>query len=82
VATTAGGRRRRIPRRRSRRDQVSHRGNSTARFLSISNGPSEGDDIVLYPDSGKVGVYAEEVDELYPRDRAVGYWEGERPPAH
>jgi uncharacterized cupin superfamily protein len=61
--------------------QLWNRGESTARFLSISSGPSEGDDIVFYPDSGKVGVYAEDVYELYPRDRAVDYWEGEMPPA-
>src|SRR5262245_10443550 len=61
--------------------QLRNRGESFARFLSISSGPSEGDDIVFYPDSGKVGVYAEGVYELYPRDRAVGYWHGEEPPA-
>jgi uncharacterized cupin superfamily protein len=61
--------------------QLWNRGDATARFLSISSGPSEGDDIVCYPDSGKIGVFAEQVYELYPRDRAVGYWEGERPPA-
>jgi hypothetical protein len=48
--------------------------------LSISSGPSEGDDIVFYPDSGKIGVYAENLYELYARDRAVDYWEGEKPP--
>jgi uncharacterized cupin superfamily protein len=61
--------------------QLWNRGESTARFLSISSGPSEGDDIVFYPDSGKIGVYAENVYELYQRDGAVGYWEGESPPA-
>lgn len=60
--------------------QLWNRGESTARFLSISSGPSEGDDIVFYPDSGKIGVYAESISELYPRDRAVDYWEGEKPP--
>jgi uncharacterized cupin superfamily protein len=60
--------------------QLRNQGESTARFLSISSGPSEGHDIVFYPDSGKLGVYAENVREIYPRDRAVDYWDGERPP--
>ena len=60
--------------------QLWNRRDSKARFLSISSGPSEGEDIVIYPDSGKVGVYAEDVYELYPRDRAVDYWDGETPP--
>jgi uncharacterized cupin superfamily protein len=60
--------------------QLWNRGESAARFLSISSGPSEGEDVVIYPDSGKVGVYAEDVYELYPRDRAVDYWDGETPP--
>jgi uncharacterized cupin superfamily protein len=61
--------------------QLWNRAESTARFLSISSGPSEGDDIVFYPDSGKIGVYAQNVYELYPRDGAVDYWEGEIPPS-
>ena len=60
--------------------QLWNRGDSTARFLSISSGPSEGEDIVIYPDSGKVGVYSDSVYELYPRDSAVDYWDGETPP--
>ena len=60
--------------------QLWNRGDSTARFLSISSGPSEGEDIVIYPDSGKVGVYSDRVYELYPRDDAVDYWDGETPP--
>jgi uncharacterized cupin superfamily protein len=60
--------------------QLWNRGESTARFLSVSSGPSEGDDIVIYPDSGKIGVYAQNVYELYPRDAAVDYWDGELPP--
>jgi uncharacterized cupin superfamily protein len=60
--------------------QLWNGGESTARFLSISSGPSEADDIVYYPDSGKVGVYAQNVYETYPRDRAVDYWDGEIPP--
>jgi uncharacterized cupin superfamily protein len=61
--------------------QLWNRGASTARFLSISSGPSEGDDIVFYPDSGKIGVYARNVYELYMRDGAVDYWGGEIPPS-
>jgi len=61
--------------------QLWNRGESTARFLSISSGPSEGEDIVIYPDSGKIGVYSADVYELYPRERAVVYWEGETPPS-
>jgi uncharacterized cupin superfamily protein len=61
--------------------QLWNRGSSTARFLSISSGPSEGDDIVFYPDADKIGVYARNVYELYSRADAVGYWDGERPPA-
>jgi uncharacterized cupin superfamily protein len=38
--------------------QLWNRGESTGRFLSISSSPSEGEDIVFYSDSGKVGVYA------------------------
>jgi uncharacterized cupin superfamily protein len=61
--------------------QLWNRGESTVRFLSISSGPSEGDDIVFYPDSGKIGVYAQNLYELYPRDGAVDYWAGEIPPS-
>lgn len=60
--------------------QLWNRGESAARFFSISSGPSEGHDIVFYPDSGKVGVYAENVYELYRREAAVDYWDGESPP--
>jgi uncharacterized cupin superfamily protein len=60
--------------------QLWNRGESTARFLSISSGPSEGDDIVFYPDSGKIGVFAENLYELYQRADAVDYWDGEVPP--
>jgi uncharacterized cupin superfamily protein len=60
--------------------QLWNRGDSTARFLSISSGPSEGNDIVFYPESGKVGVYTGEAGELYPLSEAVDYWTGETPP--
>src|SRR5215207_6132124 len=60
--------------------QLWNRGDSAARFLSISSGPSEGDDIVFYPDSGKIGVFAQNVYELYSRAGAVDYWDDEIPP--
>lgn len=60
--------------------QIRNGGRSAARFLSISSGPSEGDDVVFYPDSGKLGVFAANRFELFPRERAVDFWEGETPP--
>jgi uncharacterized cupin superfamily protein len=60
--------------------QLWNRGESTARFLSISSSPSEGEDIVFYSDSGKVGVYAVNLSELFPRADAVDFWDGEIPP--
>lgn len=53
--------------------QLWNRGESPARFLSISSGPSEGHDIVLYPDSGKVGIFAYDRYDLYRRKGAVDY---------
>jgi uncharacterized cupin superfamily protein len=61
--------------------QLRNRGESAARFLSISSGPSEGHDIVLYPDSGKVGVFAENRYELFRRGDAVDFWDGETAPS-
>ena len=60
--------------------QFWNRGELPARFLAISSGPSEGDDIVMYPDSDKVGVFAQNVYELYRRDSQLDYWDGEEPP--
>ena len=60
--------------------QLVNRGGATARFLSISSGPSERDDIVFYPDSDKIGVFSRNLYELFPRSSAVDYWEGETPP--
>jgi uncharacterized cupin superfamily protein len=60
--------------------QLHNRGGSRARFLSISSGPSEGHDIVFYPDSGKVGVFAENAYELFRRVDAVDLWYGENAP--
>jgi uncharacterized cupin superfamily protein len=39
--------------------QLRNGGESPARFLSISTPPAEGYDIVFYPDSDKVGVFAQ-----------------------
>jgi uncharacterized cupin superfamily protein len=60
--------------------ELQNRGEAIARFLSISSGPSEGDEIVFYPDSGKVGVFAENRYELFRRRDAVDFWDGEAPP--
>jgi uncharacterized cupin superfamily protein len=60
--------------------QLWNRGESPARFLSLSSGPSEGHDIVFYPDSGKVGVFAYDRYDVYRREGAVDYWDGESPP--
>ena len=53
------------------------------RFLAIST--SGAPDIVVYPDSGKVGCFERRREggglrELHLRENAVGYWEGESPP--
>jgi hypothetical protein len=56
-------------------------GNADVGTPGAGCGPSEGEDIVFYPDSGKIGVYANDVYELYRRNRAVGYWDGEKPPS-
>ena len=51
----------------------------TVRFLSFSSW-TNGPEICFYPDSGKVGVFAEGIYELYKRESAVDYWDGEAPP--
>jgi uncharacterized cupin superfamily protein len=61
--------------------QLRNRGPSSARFLSISSSPAEGDDVVVYPDSAKIGVFAQNRFELFPLDSAVDFWEGEKPPS-
>jgi uncharacterized cupin superfamily protein len=64
--------------------QVLNRSEETVTFLAISS--SGRPDVVIYPDSGKVGV-GERLPEggglraFFPRDTAVGYWTGEEPPA-
>jgi uncharacterized cupin superfamily protein len=63
--------------------QLVNRTDEATRFLAIST--SDAPDIVLYPDSGKVGCYERRADggglrELHLRENAVDYYEGESPP--
>ena len=63
--------------------QLINRGEEPVRFLAIS--PSDAPDIVIYPDSGKVGCYERRPDggglrELHLRENAVPYYEGESAP--
>jgi uncharacterized cupin superfamily protein len=63
--------------------QVANWGTTTARFLAIStNGTS---DVVIYPESDKVGVFERLVgrrglSQLFRREDAVEYHHGETPP--
>ena len=64
--------------------QLVNRTDATVRFLAFSTQP--GPDIVIYPDSGKVGAYARRPEggglrELFRLSDAVDYYEGEKPPA-
>jgi uncharacterized cupin superfamily protein len=76
-----------FPRGREGAHQVMNRGDETARVLMVSemNAP----EVVVYPDSGKVGVRSQAPgsphtdDEILKRfrfDDGVDYWEGEEPP--
>ena len=63
--------------------QVVNRTDAPVRFVAFSTQP--GPDIVIYPDSGKVGAYERRPDggglrELFRLSDAVDYHEGERPP--
>ncbi|ELZ73009.1 cupin domain-containing protein [Haloferax prahovense DSM 18310] len=65
--------------------QIENDGDEPLRYLALStmNHP----DVTVYPDSGKVGVFcgappggdknARTLNDYFPRDAAVGYWEGE-----
>jgi uncharacterized cupin superfamily protein len=60
-----------------------NRGGETVRFLAIST--SGMPDVVLYPDSGKLGAFERRPEggglyELYRRSDAVDYLDGEKPP--
>ena len=62
--------------------QVANRTEEPVRFLAIS---TQDPDIVLYPDSGKVGVFARRpqgggLRASFKMDDAVDYYEGETPP--
>jgi uncharacterized cupin superfamily protein len=64
--------------------QVVNRTDSAVRFLAFSTQP--GPDIVMYPDSGKVGAFERRPEggglhNLFRLDDAVDYYEGETPPA-
>jgi uncharacterized cupin superfamily protein len=63
--------------------QLVNRGGETVRFLAIST--SGMPDVVLYPDSGKLGAFERRPEggglyELYRRSDAVDYLDGEEPP--
>ena len=65
--------------------QVVNAGDAPARFLAISTAGAP--DIVVQPDSGKIGAFERRPDgggirEWYRRADQVGYYEGEEPPAH
>jgi uncharacterized cupin superfamily protein len=60
-----------------------NRTDATIRFLAVSTQP--GPDIVMYPDSGKVGAFERRPDggglyKLFRLDDAVDYHHGETPP--
>jgi uncharacterized cupin superfamily protein len=64
--------------------QLVNRTQATVRFLAFSTQP--GPDIVMYPDSGKVGAFERRPDgtgfrELFRVSDAVDYYDGETPPA-
>jgi uncharacterized cupin superfamily protein len=63
--------------------QLMNRSAEPVRFLAIST--SDAPDIVVYPDSGKIGCFERRPEggglyELHLRERAVGYYEGESAP--
>ena len=64
--------------------RVVNDGDEVLRYLAVST--MQDPDVTVYPDSGKVGVFAgappggdgeRTVHGYYPRDADVGYWEGE-----
>lgn len=61
--------------------QLVNRTAQPVRFLALAtNDPAE---VVVYPDSGKIGAYGRRgprLRELHRRENAVGYFEGESPP--
>jgi uncharacterized cupin superfamily protein len=72
-----------FPRGESGAHQLANRSGETVRFLAISTGGEP--DVVIQPDSGKLGAFERApggggLREWHVRDRAVDYWEGEEPP--
>jgi uncharacterized cupin superfamily protein len=64
--------------------QLMNRTENTVRFLAFSTQP--GPDIVMYPDSGKVGAFERRPEggglyKLFRLEDAVDYHEGETPPS-
>jgi uncharacterized cupin superfamily protein len=64
--------------------QIVNRGQETVRFLAFST--SGEPDVVVQPDSEKLGAFERRPDGgglriWFKQDDAVGYWEGEQPPA-
>jgi uncharacterized cupin superfamily protein len=62
--------------------QIHNDGDGVVRFLAFS---SQRPDIVVYPDSGKLGAFERKpegggVYECFQLEDSVDYWEGERPP--
>jgi uncharacterized cupin superfamily protein len=73
-----------FPRGKAGGHQVANWGDVTARFLAVST--SGAPDLVMYPDSGKLGAYERLPDrlglwEVFRVADAVDYHDGERPPA-
>lgn len=63
--------------------QVVNRTDEPVRLLVISSRSDP--EVCVYPDSGKIGVWArplqeDQLRELHVRERAVDYYDGERPP--
>ncbi len=63
--------------------QLVNRTGEPVRFLAVST--SDAPDVVVYPDSGKIGCFERRSEggglyELHVRENAVGYYEGESSP--
>jgi uncharacterized cupin superfamily protein len=64
--------------------QLINRGDQPARMLSLSTTAET--EIVVYPDSGKTGIWIdrgtpEQSRKFYKEAPDVGYWDGEKPPS-
>jgi len=72
-----------FPRGEAGAHQLMNRTDATVRFLAFSTQP--GPDIVMYPDSGKLGAYERRpegggIAEMFRLEDAVDYHHGETPP--